>query len=335
MRHAAARVDVLLDLLWLILGLVLLYCGAESLVKGAKEISFRLGISPLVVGLTVVAFGTSAPELLVSLQANLQDPPKGDIALGNVVGSNICNIALILGVGALIRPIAVHLQIVKREMPLLIVITVVFLLFLGDGVIARWEGVLLFLALLLFTWANLRQAKTEPHSVALEEFTDDDVEAARKGGAKRLLMDLALIVLGIAGLVYGADRLVFGGSNLAAFLGVSEAVIALTVVAFGTSLPELATSVVASVRRHGDLIIGNAIGSCIFNILCVVGLTGVVAPLRSPELKNADLAVMMGVTLIIFPFMRSRKRLTRIEGGILVAGYVFYVGYLALREVGR
>lgn len=324
--------EVFVNVSWLILGLVLLYFGAEFLVKGAKEISLRLGISPLVVGLTVVAFGTSAPELLVSLQANLQDPPKGDIALGNVVGSNICNIALILGVGALIRPIGVHLQIVKREMPFLIVISIVFLLFLLGGEVARWEGAILFAGVILFTWTNLRQAKEVPESVALEEFDDDEVEAATQAGPGRLVLDLLMIAVGLAGLVYGADRLVFGGSNLATYLGISEAVIALTVVAFGTSLPELATSVVAAIRRHGDLIVGNAIGSCIFNILCVVGIAGMVAPLRrTPALKDVDLWVMLAITILILPLMRSGKVLTRLEGGLLLAGYLGYVTYLALR----
>ena len=282
----------------------------------------------------MVAFGTSAPELVVSIQANLKDPPKGDIALGNIVGSNICNIALILGVGALIRPIAVHLQIVRREMPFLIVISVVFLLFLRGGVIERWEGGLLFLGVILFSWANLRQAKAVPDSLAHEEFAEEEEEAAaaKEAGASRILMDLLLIVVGIAGLVYGADRLVYGGSNLAAALGISEAVVALTVVAFGTSLPELATSVVAAARRQGDLIIGNAIGSCIFNLLCVVGLTGLVAPLtRTPDLRDADLAVMMAITVLIYPFLRSGKSLSRVEGGILLLGYLAYVVSLALR----
>lgn len=326
------RVDALSDFLWLLLGLILLYFGAEWLVRGSKEISLKLGISPLIVGLTVVAFGTSAPELLVSLQANLKDPPKGDIALGNIVGSNICNIALILGVGALIRPIEVHLQIVKREMPVLLVVSAVFLWFLRDGVIAPWEGMILFAGIIVYTILNFRQAKAEPKSATLEEFADEEITAAREADSKRLLMDIGLIVLGMAALVFGADRLVFGGSNIAQHFGVSEAVIALTVVAFGTSLPELATSVVAALRKQGDLIIGNAVGSCVFNILCVVGLTASIAPLaRTPELLNADLLVMLGLTVTIFPFMWSRRRLSRVEGGVLLLIYLSYVSYLALR----
>lgn len=326
------RVDVLSDFLWLILGLILLYFGAEWLVKGSKEISLKLGISPLVVGLTVVAFGTSAPELLVSLQANLQNPPKGDIALGNIVGSNICNIALILGVGALIRPIEVHLQIVKREMPVLLVVSGIFLWFLRDGVIAPLEGMALFAGIIIYTVSNFRQAKSEPDSATLEEFAEDEIAAALQADTKRMLLDFGLIILGIGALVIGANRLVFGGSNIADYFGVSDAVIALTVVAFGTSLPELATSVVAALRKQGDLIIGNAVGSCIFNILCVVGLTASIAPIaRTPELLNADLLVMLALTVTIFPFMWSRRRLSRLEGGVLLAIYLSYVIYLGMR----
>lgn len=321
--------DALIDFLWLVLGLVFLYYGAEGLVKGAKDLSLRFGISPLVVGLTVVAFGTSAPELLVSLQANLKDPPKGDMALGNVVGSNICNIALILAVGALIRPIVIHLQIVKREMPFLLLISAVFVVFLEDGTIARWEGGLLFAGVVFYTYLNFRKARQEPSSVTLEGFSDGD---EGEGGSSSVWRDIIFIVIGMVGLVFGADRLVFGGSNLAIRFGVSEATIALTVVAFGTSLPELATSVVAALRRQGDLITGNAVGSCIFNLLCVVGIVALVAPItRTPELRQADLIVMLAITVTIFPFMWSRRRLSRIEGGVLLAIYLGYVAHLATR----
>jgi cation:H+ antiporter len=325
-------VDVLSDFLWLLLGLGLLYVGAEWLVRGAKEISLKLGISPLVVGLTVVAFGTSAPELMVSLQANLEDPPKGDLALGNIVGSNICNIALILGIGALIRPIEVRLQIVKREMPVLLLISGVFLWFLHDSVIQQWEGAILFAGVILYTVHCFVQARIESKIAILEVFGKKGIVAAKEVEAGRIIMDVGLIVVGMTALVFGANRLVFGGSNIASYFGVSEADIALTVVAFGTSLPELATSVVAAIRRQGDLIIGNVVGSCIFNILCVVGLTSLVAPLsRTPELQNADLWIMFALTVTIFPFMWTRRRLSRVEGGILFVIYLSYIGYLAVR----
>ena len=324
--------DVLLDFLWLLLGLGLLYFGAEWLVHGAKEISLKLGIAPLVVGLTVVAFGTSAPELLVCLQANLQDPPKGDMALGNVVGSNICNIALILGVGAIIRPICVHLQILRKEVPVLLAISLVFVWFLRDRTIANWEGLILFTGVILYTVLSLWQARRDPGALVLEEVDEKEIRAAREANRKRLVSDLLLIVIGMGGLVYGADRLVYGGSNIAREFGVPEATIALTIVAFGTSLPELATSVVAALKHQGDIIVGNAIGSCIFNILCVVGLTACVAPLtRTSELQNGDLLVMIALTAIILPFLWSRRRLSRMEGGALLLIYAGYMGWLGLR----
>ncbi|MFP6879391.1 MAG: calcium/sodium antiporter, partial [Roseibacillus sp.] len=296
--------DVLPDFLWLLLGLGLLYLGGEWLVRGARGISLKMGIAPLAVGLTVVAFGTSAPELLVSLQANLQSPPKGDLALGNIVGSNICNIALILGIGALIRPIAVHLQILKREMPFLLVISGIFVwLLLHDDSISRWEGLALFAGVITYTAISLQQSRRKHQSVALDDSPDDKVEVVQSKRGRSMLYDAGFILLGIVALTYGAERLVLGGSNIARFWSVSEATIALTVVAFGTSLPELATSIVAAVRRQGDILIGNAVGSCIFNILCVVGLTATISPLeRTPDptgLQVADLGVMLALTFLL------------------------------------
>ena len=323
---------VLIDFLWLLLGLMLLYLGGEWLVKGAREISLKMGIAPLVVGLTVVAFGTSAPELLVSLQANLKDPPKGDMALGNVVGSNICNIALILGVGAVIRPIFVHLQILKREMPILLIISAVFLWLLRDSAIDRGEGLMLFAGVITYTLISLRQARRTPRNVDREALPDDKVETVQSKSDGRMLYDVGFILLGMGALVYGADRLVLGGSSIARSFGVSEATIALTVVAFGTSLPELATSIVAALRRQGDMIIGNAVGSCIFNILCVVGLTATVSPLtRTPDLQVWDLGVMLALTFLLFPFLWRRRTLARGEGAILLAVYGVYICDLALR----
>ena len=318
---------------WLIVGFVLLYFGAEWLVKGSSEIALKIGLTPLVVALTVVAFGTSAPELLVSLQASLRD--QGDIALGNIVGSNICNIALILGAGAVVRPFVIHAQIIKREMPVLLVISVVFVVFLWDGKVERWEGAVLFTGIIVYIWASFRQAKREVFTEQFEEFEAEEVEAARKAGAGRVMLDVGLIVLGLAALIFGADRLVVSGVSIAERFGVPEAIIALTLVAFGTSLPELATAVVASIRNQGDIISGNAIGSCIFNILAVVGLVALIAPLSATGMTRIDLWVMLGLSFLIVPFMWSRMRLSRLEGVILLAGYLGYCGYLAARGAGR
>ena len=322
--------DLFVDCLWLIIGLALLYFGGEWLVKGAREISLMMGISPLAVGLTVVAFGTSAPELLVSLQANLLDPPKGDIALGNVVGSNICNIALILGIGAAIRPMSVHRQVIKREMPFLLVISVVFILLLRDGQIQQVEGFCLFAAVIAYTALSLREARRA--GLGEQAVTSETEEEVAKSSNTGTFANIGLLLAGIGALVIGADRLVLGGSNIARHFNVPEATIALTIVAFGTSLPELATSIVAAIRRQGDIILGNAVGSCIFNVLCVVGLTSSISPLsRTSELRNWDLGVMLAFTLIVFPFVWRDRLLGRRQGVILLFGYTSYVCYLGLR----
>lgn len=323
--------EILINSGWVILGLVLLYYGAEWLVKGSGELALRVGISPLVVGLTVVAFGTSAPELLVSVSANMKTPPQGDIALGNVVGSNICNLALVLGIAALIRPFSIHKQVLKREMPILLVATGAFVVMLLDGNIARWEGAVLALGVVLYTVSSIWRGKKGEEVDIDIDLSEEEIAALKSGGKALLLKDLAFIVIGLAALVYGADRLVLGGSNIAAALGVPAAVIALTLVAFGTSLPEVATVVVAALKGEGDLVVGNAVGSCIFNLLAVIGITATIAPLASGSLQMVDLMVMSGVTLLLFPFMLTRVALSRMEGGILVGGYLVYVVWLFFR----
>lgn len=324
-------VDILFNSGWVLLGLVLLYYGAEWLVKGSGELALRIGISPLVVGLTVVAFGTSAPELLVSVSANMKNPPQGDIALGNVVGSNICNLALVLGIAALIKPFRIHGQVLKREMPILIGATVVFILMLIDGEIARWEGGLLAAGVVLYTVSSIRRGQKGGEVDIDLDITEEEIAALKKAGKGLFLRDLAFILVGLAALVFGANRLVLGGSEIAIALGVPAAVIALTLVAFGTSLPEIATVVVASLKDEGDLVTGNAVGSCIFNLLAVIGITASVAPLDSGSLEMADLAVMAVVTLLMFAFMLTRKALSRGEGAVVVTGYLVYVVWLFLR----
>lgn len=322
---------MLLNFGWVILGLALLYYGAEWLVKGSSELALKAGISPLVVGLTVVAFGTSAPELLVSVSANLKSPPQGDFALGNVVGSNICNLALVLGIAALISPLKIHSQVLKREMPILLIVTVVFLAMLWNGSVSRIEGALLFTGVIIYTVSSIvasrRGGKVE---VDIDEL-QQELALVQSAGAGLVVKSLLLIVIGLVALVVGADRLVLGGGNLAAAWGVPQAVIALTLVAFGTSLPEVATTVVAALKGKGDLATGNAVGSCIFNLLAVIGITAGIAPLSSVDLQIADLWVMGAVTFLIFPLMWTRRALGRGEGSFLVVGYLGYVAWLFLR----
>ncbi len=324
----APPVPDLIDIGWVILGLVLLYYGAEWLVRGASELAIRFGISPLVVGLTVVAFGTSAPELVVSVKANLAG--NGGMALGNVVGSNICNIALVLGCAAAIFPLQIHHQVIRRELPILIVVSVLFAFMLGDGVISRLEGGLLFAGVLAYVCTSLRAARNEPDCEVCEDLDPEVIEAAKKGGIGRVFFDLFLVVVGCGVLVIGADRMVFGGGNIARDFGVSEAVIGLTLFAFGTSLPELATSVVAAFRKQGDIIVGNAVGSCIFNILAVVGLAGIIAPLEAVGVTVVHVAVMLVTSVLILPMMWHRMKLNRLEGILLSVGYFGFVGWLVV-----
>ncbi len=317
----------LLDIGWVVMGLVFLYYGAEWLVQGSSELAIRFGISPLVVGLTVVAFGTSAPELVVSVKANLDG--SGGMAIGNVVGSNICNIALVLGVGAVIFPLAIQRQVIRREMPVLLVATVVFLLMMRGGVIDRLEAGVLFCGVILYVITSLVEARKEDPNVS-EDIDPEVVKAARTAGSGRVFLNIFLIVVGALVLVVGADRMVLGGERIARFYGVPEAIIGLTLFAFGTSLPELATSVVAAFKKHGDIIVGNAVGSCIFNLLAVVGMAGLVAPLKGEGVTLIHLAVMLGVSIILMPMMWHRMRLDRWEGALLVIGYIGFTGWLVV-----
>jgi cation:H+ antiporter len=318
-------VPEILDIGWVVAGLVLLYFGAEWLVRGSSELAIRFGISPLVVGLTVVAFGTSAPELVVSVKANLDG--SGGMAIGNVVGSNICNIALVLGVGAVIFPLGIKRQVVRREMPVLLGSTLVFLLMIKDGVISRLEGGALFVGVLIYVIASLVQARKEDPNVS-EDLDPEVIKAAKAGGLGRVSLNIFLIVIGALLLVLGADRMVVGGESIARFYGVPEAIIGLTLFAFGTSLPELATSVVGAMKKEADIIVGNAVGSCIFNLLAVVGLAGVVSPLKGEGVTVIHLAVMLALTVILMPMMLHRMKLDRWEGALLVTGYLGFTAWL-------
>ncbi len=317
------------DLLWVLAGLALLFFGAEWLVKGASDVALKLGISPLVVGLTVVAFGTSAPELLVCLDANAAGEPG--LALGNIIGSNICNIALILGVGALIRPIVIDKQIIRREMPILVGASVVFIIMLigagtstGQAGILRWEGVILVVGILTYVISSFIKSKNEPTQES-DDFSAEDIKEAQSAGFAKMMMSIGLIVGGLAALKFGSGWLVVHGSAMALELGVPVAVVGLILVAFGTSLPELATSISASRKGQGDLITGNAVGSCIFNILAVIGITAVVKPIISQGVQPFDLWVMLGLSIAIVPFMWTKMRLGRMEGAILLVAYVGYI----------
>lgn len=315
-------VELFQNSMLIVAGLVALYFGAEWLVKGASDLAIKMGISPLVVGLTVVAFGTSAPELLVCLEAN--GDGHSDIALGNIIGSNICNIALILGVAAVMKPIVIHRQIIRREMPILIAVSVAFIAMLWNGNISQIEGGLLFAAVVTYVAVSIYQSRKEQGQNDYGEFSPEEVQAVQNAGVKKLFVDLALIVVSLGVLQFGSEWLVHGGDFVARAIGVDEAIIALFLFAFGTSLPELATSIVAVKKGEGDIITGNAIGSCIFNILAAIGITAIVKPIAEGEIEMLDKMVMLGVTVGIFLFMWSKMRLNRVEGVLLLVGYVGY-----------
>ena len=312
---------MLVALAQVVAGFVILTAAAEGLVAGAASLARRMGLSPLVVGLTVVSIGTSLPELVVALDAALAG--TGDLALGNVVGSNIGNIALILGAAALVRPLAVQSRIVRVDAPILVVVSVVFAGLVWDGTLGRVDGALLFAGIVAYVAYTLIRARQTP-SVIQEEV------AAELPSPNPLWMDLGLLVLGIAGLVGGAHLLVEGAVWIAQAMGVGALVIGLTIVAVGTSLPELATSVVAARRGKGDIAVGNAVGSSIFNLLGIMGTTVLVQPLSTQTLRWVDTGVMIATAVVILPLFRTDWSLSRVEGAVLLIGYGIYVTSLLL-----
>ena len=311
---------MILDVAALVGGLVILVAAAHFLVRGAAALALRLGLSPLVVGLTVVAFGTSAPELVVSVQAALDG--AGGIAVGNVVGSNIANVGLILGIAALVRPIASDPGVLRRDLPVLLAATAFGVVVLVDRDVSRLEGGALVAALVAYLVWSLRAARRDR--------VEADVPV--DGPSASVALEVVLVAGGLAGLVFGSDLFVGGAVRLAEAAGVSNAVIGLTVVALGTSLPELATSIVAALRGESEIAVGNVVGSNLFNVLGILGVGALVRPLSAPGLEVVDVAVMAAVTAAVLPMMVSGRRLVRFEGAALVAGYLGYVGYLALQH---
>jgi len=308
-----------------IAGLVGLVAGAELLVRGASGLAARMRISPLVVGLTIVALGTSAPELAISLRAALEG--RSDLAIGNVVGSNIMNMLLILGVSALILPLTVHQRLVRIDAPLMVLSSLAFLAFAWDGGISVGEAMALLAALAAYlTWTAV-QANNESEEVRAE------YEREYGGPGMGALPGVLLVLGGLVLLVGGADWLVDSATAIARALGVSELVVALVLVAGGTSLPELATSLVAALRGERDIAVGNVIGSNIFNILGIIGITGIVAP-EGLAVSNVvlafDLPVMVATSLVCLPILISGFRITRPEGLVLLLYYGAYVGFLLL-----
>lgn len=305
----------------LILSIVLLFLGAEFLVKGSSAIALKAGISPLVVGLTVVAFGTSMPELLVSIQASWQG--SGGMAVGNVVGSNIFNICVILGISAMINPLSIQLQVIKFDTPVLLMVTILFIVVFIDQTIGRLEGIILLAGIISYTFFNIRQARLENVTPAGAFEIPKTDEKGLPVWKIVLLVSGGLVILGA-----GSQFLVRGASDIARSLNVDEAIIGLTIIAAGTSMPELATSVVASLRKNADISIGNIIGSNIFNLLGIIGVTGTINPIQASNISWIDIGVMFFAAVVLLPLMKSDKAITKYEGFFLLLVYAGYLYYL-------
>ncbi len=319
---------------YLIGGLVLLVVGAEALVRGAAKLAARFGIPPLIIGLTVVAFGTSAPETAVSIQASLNG--SGDIAVGNVIGSNIANILLILGLSAVIAPLLVSRQLVRLDVPVMIGAGALTFALAWNGNVSRLDGGILLGLLLLYTLFLVIASRREKQRVQLDEFS---IEYGPEGQAKPLgwVTQLLLVLLGLGLLVAGSNLLIEGAVGLARALGLSELVIGLTVIAVGTSLPELATSLLAVYRGERDIAVGNVVGSCIFNLLLVLGAGALVSAdglSISPNALAFDLPVMLAVFAACLPIFFSGYRINRWEGAMFFGYYLAYTLYLVMFSTG-
>ena len=312
----------------MVLGLIALVAGGELLVRGASSLAATMRISPLVIGLTVVAFGTSSPELAVSVQSAIAE--NTDIAVGNVVGSNIFNVLFILGLSALIVPLAVASQLIRREVPLMIAVSVLALLLGLDGRIGRADGIGLFVVIIIYSVWCIRHSRGE-RKVVEEEFAKELPKPV--ADLAPLFFQGSLIVVGLVLLVFGANWLVTGSVAIATRLGVSELVIGLTIVAAGTSLPELVTSILAAMRGERDIAVGNVVGSNLFNILCVLGLAGAVSPVGVEVSKTAlrfDIPVMIAVAIACLPIFFTGNQISRWEGGLFLGFFVAYSTYLVL-----
>ena len=310
----------------LLAGFAALYFGADWLVRGSVALALRLGIPPVIVGLTIVAFGTSSPELLVSFNAGRMG--NADIAIGNVIGSNIANIALILGAAALIRPIVLNLRAVRFDVIFMLAVSILFTVMVLDRDLERPDGLLFLAGMAFYIVYKVRQAMCkmrEGRPDVLGSGVEEIEEKARTLPPGRSVL---LVVVGIAVLVGGSELFIRGAVTLARMLGVSNVVIGLTVVAFGTSLPELATSVLAAAKGEGDVSLGNVVGSNIFNILFILGATATVFPIGTGDLNLVDLLVMLGTSVLIIPISLIGGRVTRPEAAVLLGLYGGYVYYL-------
>lgn len=309
-----------MEIVWLLISLVILYFGAEGLVSGASSLAKRIGISPLVIGLTIVSIGTSAPELVVSVKAALNG--QSALSIGNVLGSNFFNIGLILGLAALIYPLSVKRQLLKLDVPVMVLTAVLFFLFFLDSRISRIEAVIFILLFVSYTVYLLFSSKKK-NTKSKNQGDEDEIRLS-----KHWLIDVLFIGVGLTGLVYGSDLLVENATIIAERLGMSEAMIGLTIIAAGTSMPELATSVVAAIKKRADIAIGNVVGSNIFNILLILGVAGVIQPISTPDINYVDSLFVIGISVLLWLFMKRSTRITRWQG---VTFILFYLVYFSIK----
>ncbi|MFP5519250.1 MAG: calcium/sodium antiporter [Bdellovibrionia bacterium] len=315
----------------IVFGLVFLVVGGEFLVRGASQLAAIIGIPPVVVGLTIVAFGTSAPELAVSLKAALGG--NADIAVANVVGSNNFNVLFILGISALVSPLIIHSQMITREVPILIGASLLLggMAYMGKN-ISPAEGALLAILIVAYTaWLVYEALKNKKANQELIRESEQEFSAPKKGKGKAALISLVYVVGGLAVIMFGADWLVKGAITLAKLLGVSDTVIGLTIVAAGTSLPEVVASVMATIKGERDIAVGNVVGSNIYNIFAILGISGFIAPEGlnvSDSLLYFDIPVMILVSLIMWPIFKTGQRISRKEGAFFLISYVLYTLYL-------
>jgi cation:H+ antiporter len=307
-----------LNILILITGLIVLILGSDFLIRGASSFALKINLSPLVVGLTIVAFGTSAPELFISVKAALTGSP--DLAMGNVIGSNICNLALVMGLTAIISPIYVRRNSIWIDWPMTMGSSLLLYLLVREGFINSYEGIIFVGILILYLFFVINKSRSD---IRIAKELEQEFNLPHS--TSTVLKDFSYIALGTLGLFFGAELFVGSAQDFARHLGIEERIIGITVVALGTSLPELVTSTVASFKKETDLALGNLMGSNIFNILSILGITSIIKEIEvSDVILNTDIIWMLGITLIILPMMLSKQKIGRVEGGILLMIYMYY-----------
>ena len=312
---------MLLPIFFILISLILLYLGSSWLVKGSSSLALKAGISPLVAGLTIVAFGSSSPELFVSVNAAITN--HGNIAIGSVIGSNLFNICMILGISALVAPLKIRMRLLKTDILILVFTTVIFTMLFADRQINRFEGGILLSGLILYTTLKLILARKEKNADIHIEFGKSVPDQSMKS-----YYSASLILLGVGVLAAGSQLLINGAVSIASLLGAGETIISLTLIASGTSIPLLVSTIVAIIKRENDIAIGTIVGSGIFNILGVIGVSSIISPLSAIAISNVDLYVMTGVTLLLLQFFRTNYILKRDDGIFMIGMYLIYLYYL-------